>query len=210
MPVLTPAELWETTGRDSPEIFRLRGPTGRRYILPMTHEETVTFHAREIQSYRQLPQILYHFSIKERDEPRSRGGLLRMREFIMKDAYSFDRNEESSREASSSIGRRTTACSSACGLEFYEVEAESGMMGGQQSPGLPLSRRVGREHARHLRERRLRGRPGDREGRSASACASRLRGRTEGSRDAGGRRRSSRSPSSSGSTSRPPRRRCRS
>ena len=59
----------------------------------MTHEETVTFHAREISSYRQLPQILYHFSIKERDEPRSRGGLLRLREFIMKDAYSFDRDE---------------------------------------------------------------------------------------------------------------------
>ena len=60
----------------------------------MTHEETVTFHAREIQSYRQLPQMLYHFAVKERDEPRPRGGLLRVREFIMKDAYSFDRDEE--------------------------------------------------------------------------------------------------------------------
>ena len=88
MPVLTPAELWETTGRDYPEIFRLEDRAGRRFILPMTHEETVTFHAREIQSYRQLPQILYHFSIKERDEPRPRGGLLRLREFIMKDSYS--------------------------------------------------------------------------------------------------------------------------
>src|ERR687892_68894 len=89
MPVLTPAELWETTGRDYPEIFRLEDRAGRRFILPMTHEETVTFHAREIHSYRQLPQILYHFSIKERDEPRARGALLRLREFIMKDAYSF-------------------------------------------------------------------------------------------------------------------------
>ena len=60
----------------------------------MTHEETVTFHARELQSYRQLPQMLYHFWIKERDEPRPRSGLIRVREFIMKDAYSFDRDED--------------------------------------------------------------------------------------------------------------------
>ena len=82
MPVLTPFELWEQSGRDAiPEIFRLQDRTGREYVLPMTHEETVTFHAREIASYRQLPQLLYHFSIKERDEARSRGGLLRLREF---------------------------------------------------------------------------------------------------------------------------------
>src|SRR6187549_3813354 len=94
MPVLTPFELWEQSGRDYiDEIFRLKDRFGRDYVLPMTHEETVTFHARELQSYRQLPQILYHFSIKERDEQRSRGGLLRLREFIMKDAYSFDRDE---------------------------------------------------------------------------------------------------------------------
>ena len=95
MPVLTPAELWEQSGRDYiDEIFRLKDRYGREYVLPMTHEETVTFHARELQSYRQLPQMLYHFSVKERDAPRSRGGLIRVREFIMKDAYSFDRDEE--------------------------------------------------------------------------------------------------------------------
>jgi prolyl-tRNA synthetase len=133
MPVLTPAELWEKTGRDSPEIFRLEDRTGRRFILPMTHEETVTFHSREIQSYRQLPQILYHFGIKERDEPRPRGGLLRVREFIMKDSYSFDRDEEGlarnyerHRQAYHRIFQR-------CGLEFKVVQAESGIMGGQQS-----------------------------------------------------------------------------
>ena len=94
MPVLTPAELWEQTGRIGiPEIFQLEDRTGRRFVLPVTHEETVTFHAKEIQSYRQLPQILYHFAVKNRDEPRPRGGLLRVREFIMKDAYSFDRDE---------------------------------------------------------------------------------------------------------------------
>src|SRR5438477_7060517 len=68
MPLLTPAELWEQTGRaDIPEIFHLEDRNGRRFVLPLTHEETVTFHAKEIQSYRQLPQILYHFAIKARD-----------------------------------------------------------------------------------------------------------------------------------------------
>jgi len=100
MPVLTPAELWETTGRIGiPEIFHLEDRSGRHFVLPMTHEETVTFHAREINSYRQLPQLWYHFSVKDRDEPRPRGGLLRVREFIMKDAYSFDRDEEGVRRS---------------------------------------------------------------------------------------------------------------
>jgi prolyl-tRNA synthetase len=133
MPVLTPAELWETTGRDSPEIFRLEDRAGRRFILPMTHEETVTFHAREIQSYRELPQILYHFSIKERDEPRPRGGLLRMREFIMKDSYSFDRSEKEFARSFELHRRAYHRMLERVGLEFYEVEAESGIMGGQQS-----------------------------------------------------------------------------
>ena len=132
MPVLTPAELWETSGRDSPEIFRLEDRAGRG-SLPMTHEETVTFHAREIQSYRQLPQILYHFSIKERDEPRPRGGLLRMREFIMKDAYTFDRNEDEFARSFELHRQAYHRMLERLGLAFYEVEAESGMMGGQQS-----------------------------------------------------------------------------
>jgi prolyl-tRNA synthetase len=134
MPVLTPAELWETTGRLSiPEIFHIDDRTGRHYILPVTHEETVTFHAREIQSYKQLPQLWYHFQIKDRDEPRPRGGLLRVREFIMKDGYSFDRDEdgvkrsfEANREAYKKIFER-------CGLETYDVLAESGIMGGKFS-----------------------------------------------------------------------------
>jgi prolyl-tRNA synthetase len=135
MPVLTPAELWEATGRDYPEIFRLEDRTGREFVLPMTHEETVTYHAREIQSYRQLPQMLYHFSIKERDEPRPRGGLLRVREFIMKDAYSFDRDEEGlsrSFELQRQAYHRTFQ---RCALEYYEVAAEPGIMGGRESQG---------------------------------------------------------------------------
>jgi prolyl-tRNA synthetase len=133
MPVLTPAELWEQTGRDFPEIFHLQDRAGRRFVLPMTHEETVTFHAREIQSYRQLPQMLYHFSIKERDEPRPRGGLLRVREFIMKDAYSFDRDDEGlerSFQAQQAAYRRIFE---RCGVEAHAVQAESGMMGGSGS-----------------------------------------------------------------------------
>ncbi len=134
MPVLTPFELWQQTGRDFiQEIFRLKDRKGADYVLPMTHEETVTFHARELQSYRQLPQMLYHISIKERDEPRPRAGLIRLREFIMKDAYSFDRDEaglaqnfELQRGAYKRIFER-------CGLKVYDVEAESGMMGGSES-----------------------------------------------------------------------------
>src|SRR5688572_24138138 len=94
-PVLTPAELWQTTGRyDIPELFKLTDRNGREFVLPLTHEESFTFHARELQSYKQLPQMLYHFQTKDRDEPRPRGGLLRVREFVMKDAYSFDVDEE--------------------------------------------------------------------------------------------------------------------
>jgi prolyl-tRNA synthetase len=134
MPVLTPVELWQHTKRDHiDELFRLKDRNGRDYVLPMTHEETVTFHAKEISSYRQLPQLLYHFSIKERDEPRSRGGLLRLREFIMKDAYSFDRDDaglaaafEANEGAYHRMFRRA-------GLEYSAVQAESGMMGGKES-----------------------------------------------------------------------------
>ncbi|HEU0305288.1 MAG TPA: proline--tRNA ligase [Gaiellaceae bacterium] len=135
-PVLTPAELWERTGRISiPAVFKLTDGGGRPYVLSLSHEETMTFHAREIQSYRDLPQVWYHFSTKERDEPRPRGGLLRVREFIMKDSYSFDRDEagldasfERHREAYERIFER-------CGLRVHFVEAESGIMGGKESSG---------------------------------------------------------------------------
>jgi prolyl-tRNA synthetase len=134
MPLLTPAELWQTSGRYViPELFKLHDRSGREFVLPMTHEETVTFHAREIQSYRELPKILYHFSVKDRDEPRPRGGLIRVREFIMKDAYSFDRDaaglDESYRKHSAAYQRIFDRC----GLETHQVAAESGIMGGSGS-----------------------------------------------------------------------------
>jgi prolyl-tRNA synthetase len=131
-PLLTPIELWQASGRDRiPELFHVTDRTGRRFLLPFTHEETFTFHAREIRSYRELPQLWYHFSVKDRDEPRPRGGLLRVREFIMKDAYSFDRDPESSEasfwknhEAYKRIFERS-------GIEAHGVRAESGVMGGE-------------------------------------------------------------------------------
>jgi prolyl-tRNA synthetase len=134
MPVLTPVELWDATGRSSiPELFHLQDRSGRRFILPMTHEETVTFHAREIRSYRELPQLWYHFSVKDRDEPRPRGGLLRVREFIMKDAYSFDRDEEGVRRSFEANREAYRKIFARCGLETYDVQAESGIMGGKLS-----------------------------------------------------------------------------
>jgi prolyl-tRNA synthetase len=130
-PVLTPKELWEKTGRlRIPEIFRVENTD---FILPLTHEETFAFHAREIQSYRELPQSWYHFQTKDRNEPRPRAGLIRVREFIMKDSYSFDRDEaglDASFRANEGAYHRIFQ---RCGLEYSAVDAEPGMMGGSQS-----------------------------------------------------------------------------
>ena len=134
MPVLTPAELWKATGRYAiPEVFKLRDRNDREFVLPMTHEESITFHAREIQSYRDLPQILYHFQTKDRDEPRPRAGLIRVREFIMKDSYSFDRDEEGLDKSFMLHKAAYDRIFERCGLEVYPVQAESGMMGGSES-----------------------------------------------------------------------------
>src|SRR4051794_3672981 len=134
MPVLQPAELWKRSGRYDAiggELFRLKDRKNADMVLAMTHEEAVTYHAAQvIRSYRELPLILYHFQVKERDEPRPRAGVLRTREFIMKDSYSFDRdadglaaNYERHREAYAKIYDR-------CGLDWYECASDVGMMGG--------------------------------------------------------------------------------
>ncbi|MGH2980304.1 MAG: proline--tRNA ligase, partial [Solirubrobacterales bacterium] len=132
MPVLQPEELWDRTGRSEiPELFKLVDRAERPLVLAMTHEEAVTFHvSREVRSYRDLPLILYHLQVKERDEPRPRAGVLRTREFIMKDSYSFDRDAEGLDQsyrlhidAYDRIFDRT-------GLRWYRVEADVGMMGG--------------------------------------------------------------------------------
>jgi prolyl-tRNA synthetase len=134
MPVVTPADLWQQTGRYAiPELWKIEDRLGRPFVLAMTHEETVTFHAREIRSYRELPQMLYHFQTKVRDEPRPRGGLLRVREFVMKDAYSFDRDDEGLERSFRLQGQAYHKIFDRCGLEVVAVEAESGMMGGSES-----------------------------------------------------------------------------
>ena len=132
MPVLNPAEIWRRTGRYGiDELFKLKDRKGADMVLAITHEEIVTTHvAQVVRSYRDLPQILYHFQTKDRDEPRPRAGVLRTREFIMKDSYTFDRDAagldvgyEKHREAYDRIFDR-------CGLEWYRVESDVGMMGG--------------------------------------------------------------------------------
>src|SRR5438067_4096714 len=132
MPVLLPAELWKRSGRYGiDELFKLRDRKGAEMVLAMTHEEVVTTHvAQVVRSYRDLPLILYHFQVKERDEPRPRAGVLRTREFIMKDSYTFDRDRVGLEEryelhvgAYDRIMQRT-------GLRYYRVESDVGMMGG--------------------------------------------------------------------------------
>ena len=132
MPVLQPAEPWKKTGRyEIEELFKLEDRKGAPMVLAMTHEECVTHHvAREVRSYRDLPLMLFQIQTKERDEPRPRAGVLRTREFTMKDAYSFDRDEEGlarSYELQSGAYERIF---DRCGLRWYRVESDVGMMGG--------------------------------------------------------------------------------
>lgn len=134
MPVMHPAEVWQTTGRwyeIGDEMFRLKDRTNRDMCLGMTHEEIMTWLAsREIRSYRDLPQVWYQIQTKLRDEARPKSGILRTREFQMKDSYSFDTDEnaldinyKAHAEAYHRIFER-------CGLKFYQVESDTGMMGG--------------------------------------------------------------------------------
>jgi prolyl-tRNA synthetase len=135
MPVMQPAELWRRSGRyEIEELFKLKDRKGADLVLAMTSEEVVTTHAASIvRSYRDLPRILYHFQVKERDEARPRAGVLRTREFIMKDSYSFDRDpagmDVSYDKHADAYGRIFDRC----GLEWYRVEADVGMMGGHGS-----------------------------------------------------------------------------
>src|SRR5215204_7788768 len=132
MPVLQPAEIWRTSGRyDIEELFKLQDRKGAELALAMTHEEALTFHmAREVRSYRDLPRLLYHFQTKERDEPRPRAGVLRTREFIMKDAYSFDRDREALDRSYDRFVGAYDRIFDRIGLEWYRVESDVGMMGG--------------------------------------------------------------------------------
>ena len=132
MPVLQPAEIWRKTGRyEITELFKLRDRKEAELALAMTHEECLAYHvARDIRSYRDLPKIVYHLQTKERDEPRPRAGVLRTREFIMKDSYSLDRDDEG---LDASYDRHIEAYDrifDRCGLDWHRVAADVGMMGG--------------------------------------------------------------------------------
>jgi prolyl-tRNA synthetase len=132
MPVLQPSEAWEKTGRYSiDELFKLEDRKGAPMVLALTHEECVTQHvAREVRSYRDLPLMLFHIQTKERDEARPRAGLLRTREFTMKDAYSFDRDEEGLARSYEAQAGAYDRIFDRCGLRWYRVESDVGMMGG--------------------------------------------------------------------------------
>jgi len=134
MPVLQPAEIWQQTGRYDTigeEMFRLKDRGGRDMVLGMTHEEIITWLAsREIRSYRDLPQVWYQIQTKLRDEARPKSGILRTREFIMKDSYSFDKDEEWLEYNYAQHIKAYTKIFHRCGIRFYLVESDPGMMGG--------------------------------------------------------------------------------
>jgi prolyl-tRNA synthetase len=137
LPTIHPKEIWEASGRWTgmgDNMFRLKDRKGAELCLGMTHEEVMTDIARnELRSYKQLPQIWYQIQTKFRDEPRPKSGLLRVRQFVMKDAYSFDVDEaglDASYDKHDAVYRRIF---DRCGLEYVAVEADSGAMGGSQS-----------------------------------------------------------------------------
>jgi prolyl-tRNA synthetase len=137
LPALLPRELWEESGRWTgmgDTMFRLKDRKGADLCLGMTHEEIVTSIARnELRSYKQLPQIWYQIQTKFRDEPRPKAGLLRVRQFIMKDSYSFDLNNEGLDQSYNLHDGAYRRIFTRCGLKFVAVEADSGAMGGSQS-----------------------------------------------------------------------------
>ena len=132
MPVLNPAEVWRKTGRyPIDELFKLKDRKGADMVLALSHEEIVTLHvAAAVRSYRDLPLILYHFQVKERDEPRPRAGVLRTREFTMKDSYTFDRDAEGLAVGYDKHIVAYDRIFDRCGLEWYRVHGDVGMMGG--------------------------------------------------------------------------------
>jgi prolyl-tRNA synthetase len=132
MPVIQPAELWKRTGRyPIEELFKLNDRRGAELVLAMTHEEVVTSHvAQFVRSYRDLPLILYHLQVKGRDELRPRAGVLRTREFVMKDSYSFDRDPEGLERSYARHIEAYDRIFDRAGLRWYRVAGDVGVMGG--------------------------------------------------------------------------------
>jgi len=133
MPVIQPAEIWQKSGRwdGIPEMFKLKDRWGRDMVLGMTHEEVIAWlAAREIRSYRDLPQIWYQIQTKERDEARPRSGVLRTREFVMKDSYTLDPDVPALDRSYAAHETAYRRIFERCGLRFYVAHSDTGMMGG--------------------------------------------------------------------------------
>ena len=137
LPVLQPVEIWETSGRSAVfghDMFRVQDRRERPMVMAPTHEEVLTSHVKaNVNSYRDLPLILYQIQTKFRDEPRPRGGLIRVREFDMKDAYSFDADDEGLDRSYQAMVRAYKRIYERCGLDTIMVEADSGAIGGKDS-----------------------------------------------------------------------------
>jgi len=155
LPALHPAEIWQESGRwegMGQNMFRLKDRSNRDMCLGMTHEEVFTAIARdEIRSYRDLPQIWYQIQTKFRDEPRPKAGLLRVRQFTMKDSYSFDIDWEGLDLSYQKHYEAYCRIYDRCGLAYRVVEADSGMMGGRQSHEFVVLSEAGEDHIVHCR-----------------------------------------------------------
>ena len=151
MPVVHPAEIWRATGRydapaPGPALLRFKDRTGHDMVLAMTHEESVTDLAKsEISSYRQLPLLVYQIQTKYRDEPRPRGGLIRVREFIMQDGYRFQADFASLDAYYPSVYQAYLNIFSRCGVASIPVEADSGIMGGSGSHEFMVASEAGED-----------------------------------------------------------------
>jgi prolyl-tRNA synthetase len=155
LPALNPAEVWQESGRweiMGDNLFRLKDRWNRDFCLAMTHEEVVTTIARgELRSYKQLPQVWYQIQTKFRDEPRPKSGLLRVRQFIMKDAYTFDIDAAGLDKAYQDQYDAYCKIFDRCGLEYIIVEADSGAMGGSQSHEFMIRSEAGEDIVVHCK-----------------------------------------------------------
>lgn len=153
LPALHPAEIWQESGRwdvMGDNMFRFKDRFQRDMCLGMTHEEVMTVLARgELRSYKQLPQIWYQIQTKFRDEARPKSGLLRVRQFIMKDSYSFDMDHAGLDAAYDKHYRAYCRIFERCGLRYMAVEAHSGAMGGSQSHEFMVASDAGEDHVVH-------------------------------------------------------------
>src|SRR5690349_6865823 len=156
LPALNPAEIWQESGRYDimgDNLFRLKDRFGRDFCLAMTHEEVMTSIARgELLSYKQLPQIWYQIQTKFRDEPRPKSGLLRVRQFLMKDAYSFDMDAAGLDASYQKHHDAYCRIFDRCGLKYIVVEAYSGAMGGSKSQEFMVASDAGEDFVAHCPE----------------------------------------------------------